>query len=60
MNGDFGAWYDQVLPSLMREPVGGQVALASSDPGYALLRDGLQRGHPLFASTAGGFYSNMG
>lgn len=60
MNGDFGAWYDAVLPKLMEEPIRGQVALASSDHGYALLRDGPQQDHPLFASTAGGFYSNAG
>lgn len=59
MNGDFQAWYDAVLPSLMDEPVRGQVALASSDPGYALLRDGSQQDHPLFASSAGGYYSDM-
>ena len=59
MNGDFQAWYDAVLPSLMDEPMRGQVALASSDPGYALLRDGPQQDHPLFASSAGGYYSDM-
>ncbi len=59
MNGDFMAWYNAVLPSLMDEPVRGQVALASSDPGYALLRDGSQQDHPLFASSAGGYYSDM-
>jgi hypothetical protein len=57
MNGDFDAWYDTVLASLMDEPVRGQMAIASSDPGYALLRDGGQQDHPLFASTAGGFYN---
>lgn len=60
MNGDFEGWYDAVLPTLMEEPVRGQVALASSDPGYALLRDGTQQDHPLFASTAGSFYSSLG
>lgn len=59
MNGDFAAWYDAVLPSLMVEPVRGQMALASSDPGYALLRDGPQRDHPLYASAGGGFYSDV-
>ncbi len=59
MNGDFQAWYEAVLPSLMDEPVRGQVALASSDPGYALLRDGPQKDHPLFASSTGGHYSDM-
>ncbi|MGH6647819.1 hypothetical protein [Aquabacterium sp.] len=59
MNGDFGAWYDAVLPSLMDEPVRGQMALASSDPGYALLRESLHRDHPLFASAEGGFYCDM-
>lgn len=59
MNGDFQAWYDTVLPSLMVEPMRGQVALASSDPGYALLRDGPQQDHPLFASSAGGYYSDV-
>lgn len=59
MNGDFQAWYDTVLPSLMDEPMRGQVALASSDPGYALLRDGPQQDHPLFASSAGGYYSDV-
>jgi hypothetical protein len=49
----------EALPSLMDEPVRGQVALASSDPGYALLRDGPQKDHPLFASSAGGYYSDM-
>lgn len=60
MNGDFEGWYDAVLPTLMEEPVRGQIALASSDPGYALLRDGTQQDHPLFASTSGCFYSNVG
>ena len=60
MNGDFNAWYDTVLASLMEEPVRGHMALASSDPGYALLRDGGQQDHPLYASSAGGFYGNMG
>ena len=60
MNGDFDAWYEAVLPTLMEEPVRGQLALASSDPGYALLRDGTQKDHPLFASTTGGFYSCLG
>ncbi len=46
--------------TLMEEPVRGQIALASSDPGYALLRDGTQQDHPLFASTSGCFYSNVG
>ncbi len=59
MNGDFQAWYDMVLPSLMDEPVRGHVALASSDPGYGLLRDGPQKDHPLFASSAGGYYSDL-
>lgn len=59
MNGDFGAWYDSVLPSLMVEPVRGHMALASSDPGYALLRDGSQRDHPLYASAGGGFYGDV-
>ena len=59
MNGNFDAWYDTVLPSLLDEPVRGQMALASSDPGYALLRDGLHRDHPLFASAIGGFYRDM-
>jgi len=59
LNGDFGAWYDAVLPSLMVEPVRGHMALASSDPGYALLRDGPQRDHPLYASAGGGFYSDV-
>lgn len=56
MNGAFDAWYEAVLPSLMEEPVRGHVALASSDPSYALLRDGPQKDHPLYASTDGGFY----
>lgn len=60
MNGDFGAWYDTVLPTLMEEPVRGQVALASSDAAYTLLRDSPRPDHPLFASTVGGFYSNVG
>lgn len=59
MNGAFGAWYEAVLPTLMEEPVRGHVALASSDPGYALLRDGPQRDHPLYASTKGGFYRDV-
>ncbi len=59
MNGAFGAWYEAVLPTLMEEPVRGHVALASSDPGYALLRDGPQKDHPLYASTDGGFYRDM-
>lgn len=59
MNGDFAGWYDKVLPSLMTEPVRGQPAIASSDPGYALLRD-VSRDHPLFASTEGGFYRSAG
>jgi hypothetical protein len=59
MNGDFQAWYDAVLPSLMAEPMRGQVALASSEPAYALLRDGPQEDHPLFASSAGGYYSDV-
>lgn len=36
----------------------GQIALASSDPRYALLRDSAQGDHPLYASVDGGFYSN--
>jgi hypothetical protein len=59
MNGDFEAWYDAVLPSLMDEPVRGQMALASSDPGYPLLRDGTQHDHPLYASVGGGFYADL-
>lgn len=59
MNGDFSAWYEAVLSSLMDEPVRGQMALASSDPGYVLLRDGTQRDHPLFASFDGGFYRDL-
>lgn len=58
MSGDFQAWYEAVLPTLMEEPVRGQIALASSDPRYALLRDGAQEDHPLYASVNGGFYSN--
>lgn len=59
MNGAFGAWYEAVLPTLMKEPVRGHMALASSDPAYALLRDGPQQDHPLYASTEGGFYSDV-
>lgn len=56
MKGHFDAWYDAVLPTLMEEPVRGQMAVASSDPRYMVLRDGTQQDHPLFASTSGGFY----
>lgn len=59
MKGAFGAWYEAVLPTLMEEPVRGHVALANSDPGYALLRDGPQRDHPLYASTDGSFYRDV-
>lgn len=59
MNGAFGAWYEAVLPTLMEEPVRGHMALASADPGYALLRDGPQKDHPLFASTDDGFYRDV-
>lgn len=59
MNGAFGAWYEAVLPTLMKEPVRGHMALASSDPGYALLRDGPQKDHPLYASTDDGFYRDV-
>lgn len=59
MNGAFGAWYEAVLPTMMEEPVRGYMALASSDPGYALLRDGPQQDHPLYASTDGGFYRDI-
>lgn len=58
MRGDFQAWYENVLPTLMEEPARGQMALASSDPRYALLRDGAQKDHPLYASVDGGFYSD--
>jgi hypothetical protein len=58
MNGAFAAWYETVHESLMDDPVRGQLALANSDPRYALLRDGMGLPHPLFASSGGGFYES--
>lgn len=58
MNGDFDGWYKAVLPALLEDPVRGQPALASSDLGYALLRDHAHD-HPLFDSNVGGYYSGL-
>lgn len=59
LNGNFDDWYEQVHASLMDEPVRGYAAVANSDFAYALVRDGAQRDHPLFASTEGGLYDAM-
>jgi hypothetical protein len=58
MNGDFDGWYQAVLPTLLEDPVRGQPALASSDLGYAMLREHASD-HPLFASTKGGYYNSV-
>jgi hypothetical protein len=58
MNGDFDGWYQAVLPTLLEDPVRGQPALASSDLGYAMLRE-QANDHPLFASTKGGYYNSV-
>lgn len=58
MEGNFGAWYEEIHASLKDEPTRGHVAVANNTTVYALQRD-MGEDHPLYASGAGGFYSQM-
>ncbi len=58
MNGDFGCWYSKVTDTIKDEPTRGYVAVANNSMQYALQRDA-EDDHPLFASSNGGFYSQI-